>query len=156
MANDSIVFSELWCHSRKQLQKGQRLCNVAWLLQCLWNSPSSTGIHQQDLNTPTTITFYIHLLHVKWVVLRYGQFSDTGSSRSQGARIRDVRVYSKGLETSHVRPLKRVTNSTGNPRHELSQFRAPEKERTRKIKEEDASSRSSIYEIFNNRITFWK
>ena len=61
----------------------------------------------------------------------------------------------KGLETSHVRPLKRVTNSTGNPRHELSQFRAPEKERTRKIKEEeDASSRS--YEIFNNRIIFWK
>ena len=61
----------------------------------------------------------------------------------------------KGLETSHVRPLKRVTNSTGNPRHELSQFRAPEKERTQKIKEEeDASSRS--YEIFNNRIKFWK
>ena len=49
-----------------------------------------------------------------------------------------------------MRPLKRVTNSTGNPRHELSQFRAPEKERTRKIKEEDASSRS--HEIFNNRI----
>ena len=47
-----------------------------------------------------------------------------------------------------MRPLKRVTNSTGNPRHELSQFRAPEKERTRRIKEkEDASSRS--YEIFN-------
>ena len=52
---------------------------------------------------------------------------------------------------------------TGKSRHdpdaicisELSQFRAPEKERTRKIKEEeDASSRS--YEIFNNRITFWK
>ena len=61
----------------------------------------------------------------------------------------------KGLETSHMRPLKRVTNSTDNPRHELSQFFAPEKERTRKIKEEeDASSRS--YEIFNNRITFWK
>ena len=60
-----------------------------------------------------------------------------------------------GLETSHVRPLKRVTNSTGNPRHGWSQFRATEKERTRKIKEEeDASSRS--YEIFNNRITFWK
>ena len=54
-----------------------------------------------------------------------------------------------------MRPLKRVTNSTGNPRYELSQFRAPEKERTRKIKEEeDASSRS--YEIFNNIITFWK
>ena len=54
-----------------------------------------------------------------------------------------------------MRPLKRVTNSTGNPRYELSQFRAPEKERTPKIKEEeDASSRS--YEIFNNRITFWK
>ena len=49
-----------------------------------------------------------------------------------------------------MRPLKRVTNSTGNPRHELSQFRAPEKERTRKIKEEEnASSRS--YEIFNNK-----
>ena len=61
----------------------------------------------------------------------------------------------KGLETAHVRPLKRVTNSAGNPRYELSQFRAPEKERTRKIKEEeDASSRS--YEIFNNIITFWK
>ena len=62
----------------------------------------------------------------------------------------------KGLETSHVRPLKRVcvTNSTGNPPLELSQFRAPEKERTQKIKEEDASSRS--YEIFNNRLTFWK
>ena len=67
----------------------------------------------------------------------------------------DIDSIVKGLETSHVRPLKRVTNSTGNPRHELSQFRAPEKERTRKIKEEeDASSRS--YEIFNNRITFWK
>ena len=60
----------------------------------------------------------------------------------------------KGLETSHVRPLKRVTNSTGNPQHELSQFCAPEKERTRNIiEEEDASSRS--YEIFNNRIIFW-
>ena len=43
----------------------------------------------------------------------------------------------KGLETSYVRPLKRVTNSTGNPRHELSQFHALEKERTRKIKEEN-------------------
>ena len=54
-----------------------------------------------------------------------------------------------------MRPLNRVTNSTGNPRYELSQFRAPEKERTRKIKEEeDASSRS--YEIFNNIVTFWK
>ena len=51
-----------------------------------------------------------------------------------------------------MRPLRRcrVTNSTGNPRHELSQFRAPEKERTRKIKEEeDASSRS--YEIFKQQ-----
>ena len=66
-----------------------------------------------------------------------------------------IDIIVKGLETSHVHPLKRVTNSTGNPRHESSQFRAPEKERTRKIKEEeDASSRS--YEIFNNRITFWK
>ena len=56
----------------------------------------------------------------------------------------------KGLETAHVRPLKGVTNLTGNPRNELSQFCAPEKERTRKIKEEeDASSRS--YEIFNNK-----
>ena len=62
--------------------------------------------------------------------------------------------YVKGLETSNVRPLKRVTNSTGKPRHEFSQFRALEKEITRKIKEEDDSSRS--YEIFNNRITFWK
>ena len=42
--------------------------------------------------------------------------------------------YIKGLETAHVRPLKRVANSTGNPRYELSQFRAPEKERTLKIK----------------------
>ena len=59
---------------------------------------------------------------------------------------RSIDSIVKGLETSHVRPLKRVTNSTGNPRHELSQFRAPEKERTRKIKEEEnASSRS--YEI---------
>ena len=38
-----------------------------------------------------------------------------------------------------MRPLKRVTNWTGNPRHELSQFRAPEKERTRKIKEASSS-----------------
>ena len=54
-----------------------------------------------------------------------------------------------------MHPLKRVTNSMGNPQHALSQFRAPEKERTRKIKEEeDASCRS--YEIFNNRITFLK
>ena len=66
----------------------------------------------------------------------------------------DIDSILKGLETSHVRPLKRITNSTGNPQHELSQFRAPEKERTRDIKEEDASSRS--YEIFNYRITFWK
>ena len=43
----------------------------------------------------------------------------------------------KGLETSHVRPLKCITNSTGNPRHELSQFRVPEKERTREIKKEE-------------------
>ena len=49
-----------------------------------------------------------------------------------------------------IRKYARVTNSTGNPRHELSQFRAPEKERTRKIKEEeDASSRS--YEIFKQQ-----
>ena len=68
---------------------------------------------------------------------------------------RSIDSIVKGLEIAHVRPLKRVTNSTGNPRYELSQFRAPEKERTRKIKEEeDASSRS--YEIFNNIITFWK
>ena len=60
-----------------------------------------------------------------------------------------------GLEMSHMHPLKRVTKSTGNPQLELSQFRVPEKERTREIKEEeDASSRS--YEIFNYRITFWK
>ena len=64
----------------------------------------------------------------------------------------------KGLETAHVRPLKRVRTPRAilvTSCYELSQFRAPEKERTRKIKEEeDASSRS--YEIFNNRITFWK
>ena len=67
----------------------------------------------------------------------------------------DLNSIVKGLEMSHVRPLIRVTNSRGNPQHELSQFRSPEKERTRKIKdEEDASSRS--YEIFNNIITFWK
>ena len=52
-----------------------------------------------------------------------------------------------------MRPLKRVTNSTGN---ELSQFRAPEKERTRKAKEEEEDASSRSYEIFNNRITFWK
>ena len=64
----------------------------------------------------------------------------------------------KGLETAHVRPLKRVRTPRAilvTSCYELSQFRAPEKERARKIKdEEDASSRS--YEIFNNIITFWK
>ena len=64
----------------------------------------------------------------------------------------------KGLETAHVRPLKCVRTPRAilvTSCYELSQFRAPEKERTRKIKdEEDASSRS--YEIFNNIITFWK
>ena len=64
----------------------------------------------------------------------------------------------KGLETAHVRPLKRVRTPRAilvTSCYDLSQFRAPEKERTRKIKdEEDASSRS--YEIFNNIITFWK
>ena len=64
----------------------------------------------------------------------------------------------KELETAHVRPLKRVRTPRAilvTSCYELSQFRAPEKERTRKIKdEEDASSRS--YEIFNNIITFWK
>ena len=64
----------------------------------------------------------------------------------------------KGLETAHVRPLKRVRTPRAilvTSCYELSQFCAPEKERTRKIKdEEDASSRS--YEIFNNIITFWK
>ena len=39
----------------------------------------------------------------------------------------DIDSILKGLETSHVRPLKRVMNSTGNPRHELSQFRVPDK-----------------------------
>ena len=62
----------------------------------------------------------------------------------------------KGLETAHVRPLKRVRTPRAilvTSCYELSQFRATEKERTRKIKdEEDASSRS--YEIFNNIITF--
>ena len=52
------------------------------------------------------------------------------------------------LETSHVHPLKRVTKSTGDPRLELSELRAPKKEITREIKEEeDASSR--CYEVFN-------
>ena len=64
----------------------------------------------------------------------------------------------KGLETAHVRPLKRVRTPPAilvTSCYELSQFRAPKKERTRKIKdEEDASSRS--HEIFNNIITFWK
>ena len=64
----------------------------------------------------------------------------------------------KGLETAHVGPLKRVRTPRAilvTSCYELSQFRAPEKERTRKIKdEEDASSRS--YEIFNNIITFCK
>ena len=43
------------------------------------------------------------MLHVKWVVLRYGQFSDTGSARSQGARIRDVRVYYIYLIVLYIR-----------------------------------------------------
>ena len=50
----------------------------------------------------------------------------------------------KGLETAHVRPLKRVRTPRAilvTSCYELSQFRAPEKERTQKIKdEEDASS----------------
>ena len=54
----------------------------------------------------------------------------------------DSTCISTEFETSHVRPLKRVTKSTVNPRLELSQFCEPEKERPREIKEEDdASSR---------------
>ena len=51
-----------------------------------------------------------------------------------------------------MRPLKRVTKSTGNPGLELSQFRASFVHRKKKNsgykEEEDASSRS--YEIFNS------
>ena len=79
-------------------------------------------------------------------------------TRGVGISSMSIDSIVKGLETAHVRPLKRVRTPRAilvTSCYELSQFRAPEKERTRKIKdEEDASSRS--YEIFNNIITFWK
>ena len=51
-----------------------------------------------------------------------------------------------------MRPLKRVTNSTGNPRHELSQFRAPEKERTRKIKKKKTLAVGPMIYLQQNNI----
>ena len=53
-------------------------------------------------------------------------------SAQSGGNIIDSIV--KGLETAHVRPLKRVRTPRAilvTSCYELSQFRAPEKERTR-------------------------